>query len=431
MSDTPQGDGWWQTSDGKWHPPDYDPTVEPTAGQPPADQPPGDAAATPPPWSPSGSAETAQNAPEGDWATQWSPPEDAGTSGPAQAPPPPPGGDDSPLFGDTGGALGGDPAPPATPPAEPAPVDHPPLDPAPVEPGPGMNRPGEFGLPSDTPMPSQPKVVKQAPAAATGGGAGPVGTSGDSDGSGAMSPLIKWSGIVVAVLVVLAAGWYFLLRDSGDDTAEPTDDEAAETADTTEVAGETTTVESTEPLPPKPTIAPGERLPVLDFDGSGSTVLAIDPPGPRVATISYTGEGPFSVTGLDANDGEVATFVETEGAYEGSVAVDFSDDQDSRSLSVEATGPWTIRMIPVEDLDAVPAGFTGTGDDVVLYSGEVGPVTFTHSGSGEFVVNTFEIRTREISTIVEETGAYDGTVELRGPAFVWIEADGAWSATPG
>ncbi len=45
MSDTPQGQGWWQASDGKWYPPEQRPgPVTPPAAPPPAGPPP----ATPP-----------------------------------------------------------------------------------------------------------------------------------------------------------------------------------------------------------------------------------------------------------------------------------------------------------------------------------------------------------------------------------------------
>jgi hypothetical protein len=87
-------------------------------------------------------------------------------------------------------------------------------------------------------------------------------------------------------------------------------------------------------------------------------------------------------------------------------------------------------MAPVESLTPLPGGFTGTGDNVVLYSGGVGPVTLSHSGSGPFKVNYFEIKTRDIRTIADETGSFEGRAELRGPAFIWITADGDWSVTP-
>lgn len=251
-----------------------------------------------------------------------------------------------------------------------------------------------------------------------------------------MSPIVKLAGVVAVVLIALVAGWWFLLRDTGTD-----EDTTAEAAAPT-VAAETTVSEpdeassaptsppSTAPLPPKPTIAPGARLPVLEFNGTGDSTVALDPPGPRVARIEHRGSGPFSVTGLDANGAEVETLVEAEGPYTGSVAVDFRDEQDSRSLAIEADGEWSIRMVPVESLEPLPGGFTGSGDNVVLYTGGVGPVRLTHSGSGAFKVNYFEIRTRDIETIVDETGPFEGTAELRGPAFVWVKADGDWSITP-
>ncbi|MFV0317934.1 MAG: hypothetical protein ACK5O2_13360 [Microthrixaceae bacterium] len=470
MSDTPQGDGWWQTSDGKWHPPDYDPTDgqaydQPTPDEPlfgdqsaPADTPPpfgtpGSSepqSAVPPPWSPTG-AQNRLDYPPTD-------PQPFGTPPPDQPPldqaPPDQPIFDAPQFDQQGYEQQGYEQQPyeaqpyesqpfgAQPDGAPTyvstgagPVTDLPYaeDPPPAEPGTGSHRPGEFGLPSEAPSRVEPKVVKtnsvKAPSKKKQKQAATTGAI-DAGGDG-MSPLIRWAGIVVAVLAVLGAGWYFMLRDSGEDT-----DAAVSVETTTPVTSEPgegtdASTSTTAALPVKPTIAPGETLPVLEFNGTGDSVVAIDPPGPRVATINYTGDGPFSVTGKDANDGEVATFVESEGPYQGSVAVDFRDEQDSRSLDIKATGEWTIRMTPVEDLEGIPGAFTGTGDNVVLYGGDVGPVRFTHSGSGQFVVNTFEIRTRDIQTLIDKTGASDSTVEVRGPVFMWVQADGDWSATPG
>lgn len=454
MSDTPQGDGWWQTSDGKWHPPDYDPTApEPTAPENPVPETtvpettvpetsspgpslPGSPGAAgghagseppiaPPPWSPSGGGRAPGQ--EGPFGAQQPPaPSDPQAGRPPSAPPfsspgsagaDPQGGGalrpEEPLFGGL------------TPSNDPATAGH--DDTGPFT----TNRPGEFGLPSDEPVRPEPRTVRSSEAP------GPAGATIVS-GGGAISPILKLGGVFLVVIVVLIAGWWFLLRDNGSDEDATTATEAAGPgiADETKVPepGGTestpTTPETTAPLPPKPTIAPGARLPVLEFDGTGSSTVALDPPGPRVAAIDYDGTGEFRVTGLDANGGEVATWVDTQGPYKGSVAVDFRDEQDSRSLAIEAKDDWSIRMVPVESLEPLPGGFTGNGDNVVLYTGGVGPVKLTHSGRGAFEVNYFEIRSRDIETIADTTGQFEGTAELRGPAFVWVKADGQWSITP-
>lgn len=314
-------------------------------------------------------------------------------------------GDPEPLFGEkapqatdaTGGAHDG-PAPDAT------------------------MRPGEFGLPSAPERPPEPKVVR--PSVIPGNDKPSRG-----NGSGPSRTLI-WSGVAAAVLLVLAGGWYFLLRDDGSDGEAASSVKPTVAAETT-VSTEQQPTSTTEPLPTKPTIAPGERLPPLEFSGTGDSTVVVDPPGPRVARVDYTGTGPFVLKGLDANGGEVATLVESDGPYSGSVAVDFRDEQDSRSLSIEGAGGWSIRMVPVESLIALPGQFKGSGDNVVLYTGGIGPVALSHSGTGPFKVNYFEIKTRKISTIADENGPFEGTAELRGPAFVWITADGLWSVTPG
>ena len=428
MSDTPQGDGWWQTSDGKWHPPEYDPTAPAGADTP---GPAGEAAMPPPPppWSPSGATGTDPTPPAAGTeqpGAQWGEP----TAAAAAPQPEPPAGQSgagfedvaqqAPLFGGSGAST----------PVEPAGGTEP--GSAADDQGPfTTNRPGEFGLPSEPTRTQQPRTVRPAPVPTPGGPEG-------KDRSG-LPPVAIWGGAAAALVLVLAAGWYFLLRDDGSEdaggaevqvaseTTLPTDEDDSAAAETTE----TTAAETTAPLPPKPTIAPGEQLPQLSFAGQGDDTMALDPPGPRVARIEYSGTGPFSVTGLDANDEEVAVFAEAEGPYTGAVAVDFRDEQDSRSLRVEAEGPWSIQMVPVETLRAIPGTFAGSGDDVVLYSGRVGPVTVSHTGDGEVRVNYFEITTRNITTLVEETGPVERSVELRGPAFVWVEADGDWSITPG
>lgn len=450
MSDTPQGDGWWQTSDGKWHPPEYDPTspdtgiAEPTPGT--GETP------VPPLWSPSAGSGT-QPPPEpaaqwGEGQPQWGdqPVEPA----PAAVPPPstaPPGASPPPFsepYAHEQPTTGQPHASPGTQPFG----DQDPLfggqDPSPAESSAGASgdsgpfgtmRPGEFGLPSAPEAPPEPKIVRPSVFPAGAGPSGP-GRSGDgrpSDGRSGSSPVLIWSGVAAAVLLVLFAGWYFLLRSDGSDEVAETPTPTVEGETTVKEGGSSTTEppETTASLPPKPTIAPGERLPVLNFNDTGDSTVVLEPPGPRVANIEYTGTGPFKVTGLDANGAEVTTLVESEGPYSGSVAVDFRDEQDSRSLAVKAEGAWKIHMVPVETLTPLPGSIAGSGDNVVLYTGGVGPVALSHSGSGPFEVNYFEINTRKITTLVDEQGPYEGNLELRGPAFVWITADGDWSLTPG
>jgi len=89
--------------------------------------------------------------------------------------------------------------------------------------------------------------------------------------------------------------------------------------------------------------------------------------------------------------------------------------------------------VPVTMFEAVV--IEGRGDDIIdvpVVSDVPLVATFTHRGTSNFAVVSFDASGGRISLLVNEIGRYDGTVPLNfstAPAELEISADGAWTVT--
>jgi hypothetical protein len=66
-----------------------------------------------------------------------------------------------------------------------------------------------------------------------------------------------------------------------------------------------------------------------------------------LVTATYTGEGNFSIEGLDAQNQTSDLLVNTIGAYTGTTAFGFSFGKAPVNLKVTASGAWTVKIAPV------------------------------------------------------------------------------------
>lgn len=80
--------------------------------------------------------------------------------------------------------------------------------------------------------------------------------------------------------------------------------------------------------------------------------------------------------------------------------------------------------------------FSGEGDEVIRIRATKKPgiIRFTHDGESNFIVYTINSRGKQEELLVNEIGAYDGTVlynayATKGTVGLQIKADGAWTAT--
>lgn len=166
--------------------------------------------------------------------------------------------------------------------------------------------------------------------------------------------------------------------------------------------------------------------------GAGDSLLTL-PAGATgaIVTANHQGSANFALSVLDANNTSTGELlVNTIGAYTGTTAYGLNSLGAGVRLQVTADGPWTITFAPVSS--ATELATSGSGDAVFAYNGDAAALTATHAGSANFAVIEETSALFSIGLLVNEIGAYSGTVPLSaGPSLVSITADGAWTLAVG
>jgi hypothetical protein len=170
----------------------------------------------------------------------------------------------------------------------------------------------------------------------------------------------------------------------------------------------------------------------LTHTGDGNmTIILPDAATAGLVRASFTGTSNFTIVAMDENNEPTADrLVNSSGAYRGITAYGLLGDSSAQAvtLKVTATGPWTVDVGPMSYAPGPAA--SGTGDDVFLYAG--GPLTVEvgHDGSANFTVVEYTEAASRMAVLVNDIGAYDGTVSLsQGPLVLTVGADGGWSFT--
>ncbi len=209
--------------------------------------------------------------------------------------------------------------------------------------------------------------------------------------------------------------------------AAPAPTTSATVAPTTTATAPPTTRATTPPTTSPPA--------VITIDGTGDRVVDLkkpksDPSSPVTLHVHYGGGSNFAVKGLDSGLQDTDLFVNTIGAFDGTVAVDFSNTQTAK-LQVTASGPWHIDVKNAEDARTFTGATTGLGDDVLLYSGSGGVAAITNQGTENFVVEYYSRvagGSENHDLLVNEIGSYNGQQPMAaGPGFVVVTSDGRWS----
>jgi hypothetical protein len=186
------------------------------------------------------------------------------------------------------------------------------------------------------------------------------------------------------------------------------------------------------PPPPPPPVLPGEFAP-FTLTGTGDSVPGLTIPGDirAILEFSYSSSSNFIVVAYGDGNEYLDLLVNEIGAYSGRRPVNFdSSDGRVRYLEINASGPWSIQVIPPSHAHTEWGGF---GDDVVKVTSSSSnrPISFVHTGSSNFIVWSYS-NTRRLDLEVNEIGPYNGTVLLdAGASFLEIQADGSWGFTIG
>jgi len=252
-------------------------------------------------------------------------------------------------------------------------------------------------------------------------GTPPAGTSADP---AATTPLYKrpWF-IVVAVIVVLT-----VLFGGGDDTGDtPTAPGPPATGPAPEADPEPEPEPEPEPAP-EPEPEPEVTFDPVVLEGSGDDIIDVPVVAdlPVVATFTHRGSSNFAVVSYDENGGRLDLLVNTIGTYDGTVPLNFTTPP--AELEISADGPWTVTITDVRDQPVYDGAASGTGDQVLLVTTDAGRLAAAHDGTSNFVIIAWGDRR---SLLVNEIGAYSGTVRLPDAVALEINADGAWTLEEG
>jgi hypothetical protein len=245
--------------------------------------------------------------------------------------------------------------------------------------------------------------------------------------------------VLIGVVVLVGIGVIANLGGGGEPPRTPTPRPAAAATPTQgsepTVAPEPTAETS---LQPEPTVAPPVSASFEDIEltGRGDKVAKFTIPDEAVgiARLTHQGSSNFIVETIDASGDTNELLVNEIGRYVGNHLFDTTSH--SVAVKITADGQWRALIRPITAARAWdPARkVEGEGADVVqLTPASEGLVTLSlrHRGESNFVVMAYTTDgDREL--LVNEIGNYSGEVLLsEGTFLLTVEADGAWTGTPG
>lgn len=177
---------------------------------------------------------------------------------------------------------------------------------------------------------------------------------------------------------------------------------------------------------------PAEAAPVLfdpvTYTGSGDTILDIEIPATDsshvLADFQHTGDSNFVIWSLDANLEEDDLVANGIGNYTGQNIV----TADTGTLMVEAQGDWSITFSPIATAETFDTSISGSGERVVIYTGERTIVETSHIGESNFVIWAYP-ESGGMDLVANDIGNYTGQGVMPGMAVLVVEAEGDWTIT--
>jgi hypothetical protein len=263
--------------------------------------------------------------------------------------------------------------------------------------------------PSESSAPSPDPIQRsEAPASASSPTAG-----------AAKQPLYQrpWF-IVVAALVVLG----ILIGGEDDDGDAAT---VGAPAATTAPAPEATPTPTPQPTPePEPEPKPVTTFGAIVIEGRGDDIIDVPviTDAPVVATFTHSGSSNFAVVSFGGSGERLDLLVNEIGNYRGTVPLNFSSPP--AELEITADGAWTVTISDVRDQPVYDGAASGSGDQVLLVTVDAGRLAATHDGRSNFAVLAWGDRR---TLMINEIGAYTGTVRLPDAIALEISADGNWT----
>jgi hypothetical protein len=181
---------------------------------------------------------------------------------------------------------------------------------------------------------------------------------------------------------------------------------------------------------PAPTNTPTMTLTPIVLTGSGDSIVDVETSGPALVHIVGNDSSRFfAVINYDANNRQIDLLVNTTDPYDGVRPLDFLDSDHTARFEVQATGSWTIEVLPLSTIHKldIPGEISGKGDYVFAITGGT-PDTAIVTGNADsrfFAVLGWG-NTRDL--LVNTTDPYSGTVLLNSDTIIIeVQAEGEWT----
>lgn len=156
--------------------------------------------------------------------------------------------------------------------------------------------------------------------------------------------------------------------------------------------------------------------------------------GLYMLVMQHAGSGNFVVSVLGENGERRGLGANAIGRYSGSRILAITPG--SYRLAIKASGQWNVGLAGLDDKDAfdLPYKYSQKADSgmgaVRLRSGLL-RATASHAGTGNFIVQLYNVNGQRLGILVNEIGQYDGKVAQRIPAagiyYLDVQANGEWS----
>lgn len=156
----------------------------------------------------------------------------------------------------------------------------------------------------------------------------------------------------------------------------------------------------------------------LHYEGSGDDIVELDSSvaswQPALIHMEYGGSGNFIVWGYDAQGEHTDLLANIIGNYSGTRLLNISDNEITTRLSVEANSSWTIDIFPFHfnylTVVNVPGTYEGSGDTVLVLSGNPDTISANATGRSNFVLWAWTSDDRDL--IFNEIAPYSGRAIL-------------------
>lgn len=168
------------------------------------------------------------------------------------------------------------------------------------------------------------------------------------------------------------------------------------------------------------------------YTGTEDSIIDITPmKSASIITISYTGEGVFTLSPVDATGKEGLSYMLQIGEFTGTY-FQAATTKPIVALAVKGTGEWSITIDSIKNAPkATNKSGAGSGTTVVNMgkaSSGIKRITWSHAGDGVFSVTPIDAKGKNRFPLFLKIGDYKGTVMLpSGIQYFEIKASGDWT----